>query len=145
MIGYLSKSIELKVFNTGNMIANSAIAVSKVYVKDNGNKESKTCFIDIVLFGNVAKNANTYLKKGSHVAISGELQYEQWQSSDGKFHSKHSIAVDTLQFLDKKPQDENNKPKPNTSTTNATTHTNTKRQEDIKKELQVELETEIPF
>lgn len=101
MVGNLTRDIELKYTPNGMAIAKSAIATNRKYKSQTGEQKEETCFIDITLFGRAAEIANQYLKKGRKVLIEGRLILEQWVDNTGQKRSKHSIAVDNLQMLDK--------------------------------------------
>ena len=62
--------------------------------------------MDIKLFGNLAKFAAEYLKKGSMVFVEGRLVQERWEDEEGNKRSKHYLYTDTLRLLDKKEQTE---------------------------------------
>lgn len=105
--GHLCRDIELKyASNTGKPYARSAIAVNSVSGSGENKRES-VCFIDLTFFGRTAEVANQYLKKGAHILIDGELQFEQWQNQNGENRSKHSVIVQTLQMLGTKNSNEN--------------------------------------
>lgn len=66
-------------------------------------QETKWANIDITCFGKNGEKAVEYLKKGSGVTISGELQQEEWDDKDtGKKRYKHSVVCDRLVFGPKK-------------------------------------------
>jgi single-strand DNA-binding protein len=55
-------------------------------------------FIDLTFFGKTAEFANKYFRKGSGIVVEGRLQFEQWQDQNGQKRSKHSIAVENVEF-----------------------------------------------
>ena len=98
MIGHLARGIELRYTQSQMAIGKTAIAVTRKYTL-NGEKREETCFIDITFFGKQAEIANQYLGKGSKLAVEGYLKFEQWQDNNGQNHSKHSIAVESMEML----------------------------------------------
>lgn len=101
MLGNLTRDIELRYTQNGMAIAKTAIATNRRYKTQTGEQKEETCFIDITLFGRAAEIANQYLSKGRKVLIEGRLIYEQWVDNSGQKRSKHSIAVDNLQMIDR--------------------------------------------
>jgi len=100
-VGNLTRDIELRYSQSGMGIAKTAIATTRKFTS-NGEKKEEVCFIDITFFGRSAEVANQYLCKGSKVLIEGRLQFDQWVDQNGGKRSKHSISVESMQMLDSK-------------------------------------------
>jgi single-strand DNA-binding protein len=101
LVGNLTRDIELRYTQGGMAIANAAIATSRKFTS-NGEKKEEVCFVDITFFARSAEIANQYLRKGSKVLIEGRLNFDQWVDQNGQKRSKHSVAVETMQMLDSK-------------------------------------------
>ena len=67
------------------------------------NGEEAVSFFDVTSFGKTAEFINTYLRKGSRVALDGRLEQDRWEK-DGQKRSKVQIIVNNLTSLDPKPQ-----------------------------------------
>ncbi|MFT2606738.1 single-stranded DNA-binding protein [Helicobacter pylori] len=102
MVGRLTRNVELKYLPSGSAAATIGLATSRRFKKQDGTLGEEVCFIDARLFGRTAEIANQYLSKGSGVLIEGRLTYESWMDQTGKKNSRHTITVDSLQFMDKK-------------------------------------------
>ncbi|WRF08738.1 single-stranded DNA-binding protein [Helicobacter pylori] len=102
MVGRLTRNVELKYLPSGSAAATIGLATSRRFKKQDGTLGEEVCFIDARLFGRTAEIANQYLSKGSSVLIEGRLTYESWMDQTGKKNSRHTITVDSLQFMDKK-------------------------------------------
>jgi len=105
-VGNLTRDIELRYSQSGTGIAKTAIATTRKFTS-NGEKKEEVCFVDITFFGRSAEVANQYLRKGSKVLIEGRLQFDQWVDQNGGKRSKHSIAVESMQMLDSKGDNQN--------------------------------------
>ena len=105
LVGNLTRDIELRYSQNGSAIANTAIAATRKYTS-NGEKKEETCFVDITFFARSAEIANQYLRKGSKILIEGRLNFDQWLDQNQQKRSKHSVVVETMQMLDRKPQEE---------------------------------------
>jgi single-strand DNA-binding protein len=101
LAGNLTRDIELRYSQGGMGIAKTAIATSRKFTA-NGEKREEVMFVDITFFGRSAEIANQYLRKGSKVLVEGRLTFEQWVDQNGQKRSKHSVAVDSMQMLDSK-------------------------------------------
>jgi single-strand DNA-binding protein len=101
LVGNLTRDIELKYSQGGMGIAKTAIATTRKFTT-NGEKKEEVCFVDITFFGRSAEVANQYLRKGSKILVEGRLNFEQWVDQNGQKRSKHSVAVETMQMLDSK-------------------------------------------
>ncbi len=101
LVGNLTRDIELRYSQGGMGIAKTAIATSRKFTS-NGEKKEEICFVDITFFARSAEVANQYLRKGSKILVEGRLNFEQWVDQNGQKRSKHSVAVETMQMLDSK-------------------------------------------
>ncbi|MCR6570334.1 single-stranded DNA-binding protein [Campylobacter insulaenigrae] len=99
LVGNLTRDIEMRYAPSGSAIGSSAIAVTRRFSTNTGEKREETCFIDISFFGRTAEIANQYLSKGSKILIEGRLRFEQWNDQNGQNRSKHSIQVENLEML----------------------------------------------
>lgn len=105
MAGNLTRDIEIRYLPNGSAVSNTAIATSRKFTAQNGEKKEEVCFIDITFFGRSAEIANQYLRRGSKVLIEGRLSFDQWNDQQGQKRSKHSIVVEAMQMLDSKESD----------------------------------------
>lgn len=106
LIGHLCRDNDMKYAQSGMAILKNAIAVTK-----KSKDKEKTMFLDITVFGKTAETMNTYTKKGSAVLVEGELELEQWEK-DGVKRSKHSLNVNTVQFMDSRGGKRDSDPEP---------------------------------
>ena len=99
LVGNLTRDIELRYLQNGTAIGKSAIAVTRKFSAQNGEKKEETCFIDIDFWGKVAETANQYLRKGSKVLIEGRLKLNQWNDAKGAQVMRHSVVVEGMEIL----------------------------------------------
>ncbi len=111
LLGHLTRDVELRYTPSGTAVANTAIATSKKFKKQDGSSAEEVCFIDLSFFGRSAEVSNQYLKKGSKVLIDGRLKFDNWMDNNGQKRSKHSVLVEVMQMLDTKPKEEKQEPK----------------------------------
>lgn len=101
LIGNLGSDPELKATSGGNSVCNFSIATSESWVKD-GEKQERTEWHRIVVWGKTAEACSKYLVKGSKVYIEGKLQTRSFDDKDGvKRYITEVVAAD-VQFLGSK-------------------------------------------
>jgi single-strand DNA-binding protein len=88
---------------TENAPTRFSIAVNERWGTGSEKKERVNWF-PVVVWGNVAKMAKKYLKKGSHVLVEGSLRLNEWEDEKGK-HSRVEIVAANILFLDKKVEE----------------------------------------
>jgi single-strand DNA-binding protein len=105
LVGNLGQKPEVKFASNGNAIANISVATSESWTdKNTGEKQEKTEWHKVSLFGKVAEVAGQYLDKGSKVYVEGKLQTRKWQDKSGADRYTTEVVVSgfngTLQMLD---------------------------------------------
>lgn len=99
ILGHLGKDPEMRYQPNGGAIANFNIATSETYKDKDGNKQEKTEWHRIVLFGRTAEVAGEYLRKGGMAYIEGRLQTRKWTDKDGQERYTTEIVGDRLQLV----------------------------------------------
>lgn len=102
LIGNLGKDPELKYLSTGSAVCEFSVATSERWKDKEGNKQEKTEWHNIVLWGKLAEIAKEYLHKGSKVFIEGRLQTRSWEKDDGTKAYRTEIVGSKMQMLDSK-------------------------------------------
>ncbi len=101
VLGRLGKDPETRYMPSGAAIANFSVATSEQWKdKQTGEKQEKTEWHRIVMFGRLAEITNEYLAKGSLVYIEGRLQTRKWQDQSGQDRYTTEIVGNNLQMLD---------------------------------------------
>lgn len=109
LIGRLGQDPEIRYTNEGAAIANISLATSETWKGKDGQKQEKTEWHKVVIFGKLAEIAGEYLKKGSLVYIEGKLQTKKWQDQQGQDRYTTEIIVNiggSLQILSSKQEDQ---------------------------------------
>jgi len=84
-IGNLGRDPETRTFQNGNKVANLRIAVTEKWKdKDSGEKKECTEWVPVAIFGPLVNVAESYLRKGSKIYISGKMQTRKWQDQSGQ-------------------------------------------------------------
>ncbi|MBS1785706.1 MAG: single-stranded DNA-binding protein [Acidobacteria bacterium] len=99
LIGNLGRDPELKMTTTGQPVARFSIATTETWKDKAGEKQSKTEWHNIVVWGKQAEIAEKYLKKGKQVLIEGRIQYREYQDQQGVKKTACDIRCDNFQML----------------------------------------------
>ena len=107
LVGNLGAKPEIKYASNGNAISNLSVATSESWTdKSTGQKQDRTEWHRVSLFGKVAEIAGQYLDKGSKVYVEGKLQTRKWQDQNGQDRYTTEVVVSgfngTLQMLDRR-------------------------------------------
>ena len=107
LVGNLGAKPEVKYASNGNAISNLSVATSESWTdKSTGQKQERTEWHRVSLYGKLAEIAGQYLDKGSKVYVEGKLQTRKWQDQSGQDRYTTEIVVSgfngTLQMLDRR-------------------------------------------
>jgi single-strand DNA-binding protein len=107
LVGNLGQKPEVKYAANGNAITNLSVATSESWTdKNTGQKQEKTEWHRVSVFGKLAEIAGQYLDKGSKVYVEGKLQTRKWQDKAGADRYTTEIVISgfggTLQMLDRR-------------------------------------------
>ena len=115
LVGNLGAKPEVKYASNGNAISNLSVATSESWTdKSTGQKQERTEWHRVSLFGKLAEIAGQYLDKGSKVYIEGKLQTRKWQDQNGQDRYTTEVVVSgfngTLQMLDRRDDSSSSPP-----------------------------------
>jgi len=107
LVGNLGRDPEIKYASNGAAIANMAIATSESWKdKQTGQKQEKTEWHRVVVFGKLAEIVQQYVHKGSKVYVEGQLKTRKWQNKEGVDVYTTEVVLSgfggVLQMLDSK-------------------------------------------
>lgn len=100
LIGNLGRDPETRYLPSGGAVCNFSIATSERFNDKSGQKQERTEWHNIVMYGKLAEIAQQYLKKGSNVFIEGRIQTSKWQDkTTGQDKYRTEIVADQMQML----------------------------------------------
>jgi len=102
VIGRLGQDPELKYTPGGAAVCNFSVATSENWTDKSGQKQERTEWHRIVVWGKLAELCNQYLAKGRQAFIEGRLQTRSWEDKEGQKRYTTEIMANTVQFLDSK-------------------------------------------
>jgi single-strand DNA-binding protein len=112
LVATMGKDPEIRYMNNGDAVANLSMATSDNWKDKSGDKQERTEWHRVVMFGIQAEIAGEYLKKGSQVYIEGRLQTRKWTDKSNVEHYTTEIVADRMQMLGGKSSASNNASKP---------------------------------
>jgi single-strand DNA-binding protein len=98
LIGNLGADPELKYTPSQRPLCNLRIATTEVYKDKSGQRQEKTEWHRVTVWGDQAENCNKYLAKGRSVYVEGRLQTRSYDK-DGQKHYATDIVADRVVFL----------------------------------------------
>ena len=100
LIGNLGRDPETRYTTSGDAVTNLRIATTEQWKdKTSGEKQEKTEWHTVVLFGRQAEVAGEYLKKGRSVYIEGRLQTRKYTDKEGVEKYSTEVVGDRMQLL----------------------------------------------
>ena len=104
IVGRLGQDPEVRYMPNGNAVANFTVATSEQWKDQQGQKQEKTEWHRITIYGKLAEIAGKYLHKGSNVYLDGRLQTREWIDQQQIKRYTTEIIVNEMQMLDGAPQ-----------------------------------------
>lgn len=100
IVGNLGADPEVRYTPNGDQIASIRVATTEYWKDRNtGERQERTEWHRISLFGRTAETAGKYLKKGSQVYIEGRLRTRKYTGNDGIERYATDIHCDNMQML----------------------------------------------
>ena len=99
LIGNLGRDPETRYTTGGDAVTNLNIATSEQWKDKSGEKQERTEWHRVVLFGRQAEIAGEYLKKGRLVFVEGKIQSREYEGKDGIKRRTFEIVADNMKML----------------------------------------------
>lgn len=99
LLGNLGKDCEMRYTPSGAAVANFSIATTEVYTDRQEQRQEKTEWHRIVLWGKAAEAIHSYLVRGKQVLVEGSLQTRSWDDKDGNKKYTTEIKAQRVTLL----------------------------------------------
>ena len=99
LVGNLGRDAELRYTPGGAAVATLNLATTEVWNDKNQQRQEKTEWHRIVLWGKQAESLQEYLTKGKQIYVEGRLQTRQWDDKDGNKRYTTEIKADRITLL----------------------------------------------
>jgi single-strand DNA-binding protein len=98
LVGNLGADPELKYTPSSRPLCNLRIATTEVFKDKTGQRQEKTEWHRVTVWGDQAENCSKYLAKGRSVYIEGKLQTRSYDK-EGQKHYATDVVADRVVFL----------------------------------------------
>src|SRR6266851_5738832 len=99
LVGRLGRDPETRYTGSGQAVANFSIATDESYKDKNGEKQKRTEWHRIILWGKQAEIAQKYLTKGALVFVEGRIQSREWEDKEKEKHTSFEIVGTNFRML----------------------------------------------
>ena len=98
LMGNLTRDPELRYTPSGSPVCEFGLAINRSYKTSAGEQRDEVCFVDIVMWGRRGVVISEYFTKGKPIFIEGRLQYDSWETAEGR-RSRLRVVADNFEFL----------------------------------------------
>ncbi len=99
LVGNLGRDIEIRYTSGGTAVATLSLATTDVWTDKTGQRQEKTEWHRVVLWGKTAETLQEYLLKGRQIYVDGRLQTRQRDDRDGNKRYTTEIRSDRVVLL----------------------------------------------
>jgi single-strand DNA-binding protein len=103
LIGRLGRDPETRYTSGGQAVCNFSVATDESYKDREGERQKRTEWHKVVVWGKTAERSQEYLAKGSLVLIEGKIQSREWQDREGQKRTAFEIVAHSFRVLERKP------------------------------------------
>jgi len=99
LVGNLGKDPEIRFTPNGKALCKFSLATSEKWTDNDGNKQSRVEWHNVVVWGKAAEACGQYLSKGSKAYIEGSIHTRQYDDKDGNRRYITEINARDVRFL----------------------------------------------
>jgi single-strand DNA-binding protein len=99
LVGNLGRDIELRYTSGGAAVATLNLATTEVWNDRNNQRQEKTEWHRVIVWGKQAESLQEYLTKGKQIYVEGRLQTRQWDDKDGNKRYTTEIKTNRVTLL----------------------------------------------
>ena len=99
LVGRLGRDPETRYTGGGQAVANFSLATDETYKDRNGERQKRTEWHKIVVWGKQAEIAQQYLKKGALIYVEGRIQSREWNDKEGQKRTAFEIVANNFRML----------------------------------------------
>jgi len=99
VLGRLGADPEVKTVAQNQTVARLSVATSENWTSKDGQKQERTEWHRVVVWGKLAELCGRYLTKGRQVYVEGRLQTRSWEDPQGQKRYSTEVVANTVQFL----------------------------------------------
>lgn len=101
IIGNLTRDPELRNTPNGTPVASFAVATNQIWTDQNGQKQERVEYHNVVAWRRLAEICSQYLKRGAKIYAEGRLQTRDWVGQDNVKRYRTEIVMENMIMLDR--------------------------------------------
>lgn len=113
LVGRLTRDPELRALPSGSSLCEVRVGVNGLKKNNAGEYEDKGNFFNVTIFGRSAELLAKHCTKGDQVAITGRLEMQEWDTSEGQHRETVKVVANSVEFLAKKTDSKGSAPTKN--------------------------------
>lgn len=98
IIGNVAADPEVRSTPSGQQVASFRVATNRIWNDQQGQKQTKTEFHNVVAWRRLAEIVSQYVVKGTLLMIEGRLETRNWEGKDGVRRYRTEIITERLQL-----------------------------------------------
>jgi len=106
LVGRLGRDPEMRQTGSGTPVTNFSVATNETWNAQNGERQERTEWHNIVTWNKLAEICNEYLSKGQLVYIEGRLQTREWDDRDGNKRRTTEVVASGMRMLSPRSQED---------------------------------------
>jgi single-strand DNA-binding protein len=99
LVGRLGKDPETRYTSGGQAVCHFTMATDESYKDKNGERQKRTEWHRITVWGKQAEIAQQYLKKGSQIYLEGSIRTSEWTDKEGQKKTTYEINASNFRML----------------------------------------------
>src|SRR6266704_1459081 len=99
LIGNLGKDPEVRFTASGRAVARFPVATSEVWNDAEGQRQERTEWHNVVVWGKQAETCGQYLAKGRQVYVEGSIRTRQYDDKEGNRRYITEIVAQRIRFV----------------------------------------------
>lgn len=99
LVGNLGRDAELRYTPSGAAVAKFSLATTEVWNDKSGQRQERTEWHNIDLWGKPAESLSEYLTKGKQIYVEGRLQTDEYTDKEGTKRKSTKIKCDKVVLL----------------------------------------------
>ncbi|SRR5579871_3229698 len=99
LVGRLGRDPETRYTGSGQAVCNFSLATDETYKDRSGERQKRTEWHKIVVWGKQAEIAQQYLKKGAQIYLEGRIQSREWMDKENQKRTSFEIVCSNFRML----------------------------------------------
>jgi len=102
LVGRLGRDPETRYTSGGQAVCHFSMATDESYKDKSGERQKRTEWHRITVWGKQAEIAQQYLKKGAQIYLEGSIRTNEWTDKEGQKKTSYEINASNFRMLGSK-------------------------------------------